>query len=100
MFRGISAASRSCAATSQPLEKRAEPVARLLAAHDRGIRHPVQLNDAARAREWLETMPRMGVVLEHEQSSPLRRHFGDNCVKIVGRAHQAKPPARALPAVV
>src|SRR5437762_13977316 len=96
----MSAPSRSCAAISQPLEKRAESMTRLLAADHRGIRHPVQLNDAARTGERLETVPRLGVVLEDQQSPTLRRHFGDDVAKIVRRAHKAKPPSGTLPAVI
>src|SRR5882757_9982312 len=100
MFSGMSAPSRSCAALSQPLEKCAESMTRLLAADHGRMRHPVQLNDTARARERFESVPRVRVVLEHQQSPPLWRHFGDDGVEIVRRAHEAQPPAWTLPAVV
>src|SRR5512135_114934 len=72
-------------AAAQALEEGADLVARLFPPHHAGVRHPVELDDTPRTIERLETVPGVGLVLEHEQCSLVRRHFGNDVIEIVGR---------------
>jgi hypothetical protein len=47
----------------------------LLAPHHRLTGDPVELNDAARTREWFVTMPRVIAPPKCEQRAFGRRHF-------------------------
>src|SRR5690242_9836158 len=85
---------------AQFLEERAHLVARLFPPHHAAVRHPVELDDAARTVERLESVPGVGRVLEDEERAFIGRHFGDDVVEIVRRTQQTQPPGRALPLAV
>src|SRR5579863_6710004 len=55
--------------SAQALKKRADLVAGLFAPHHALIRHPVELNDAARSFEGMKAMPGIRFVLEDQQSA-------------------------------
>ena len=62
----------------------------LLAPHHRLTRDPVELNDAARAGEWLVTMPRVIAAPKRQQRAFGRRHFENDVFQIRPGSQQSK----------
>ena len=87
-------------AREQPFHPRRQAVAQALAPHHAVVRHPVELDDAARPCDRRMAVPGMRRDAESEQRSGRRRHFGDDILEIVRRAQQPQPAARRLPGFV
>ena len=60
-------------------------MARYLASHDGGARHPIQLHHAAGTGIGLEAVPRILLILEQKQRAGIGRHFRDDIIQIVRR---------------
>ena len=67
-------------------------MAGLLATHHAFVRHPIDLDDAARTRKRLEAVPGIGAVEEKKQRAFVGRDFRSHVVQVGGRTQDAQPP--------